>query len=272
GAGHVIASDLDATPRPYHDLIAERPHQPTSVGGRLELPGAGALTHLLCGGYTYQHDGAHPVLSLLPPLVHLPATAAGSAHHTTLQMLAAELDHDQPGTQTVADRLVDVLFVHILRAWAAHDDGRVHWLRALRDPHTARAMSAMHLNPAKLWTVADLARVAGLSRATFARRFTDLVGEPPLTYLTRWRMDLAARRLRTVDQPVAAVGRSVGYTSEFAFSRAFSRHRGTPPANYRARHTDQALENIGTESSAKNELGHGAEVGAGSFRPKTSPS
>jgi hypothetical protein len=120
------------------------------------------------GGYTYHHDGAHPVLSLLPPVVHLPAAAAGSTLHATLPMLAAELSHHQPGTQTVVDRLVDILFVHILRAWTAHDEGRDRWLRALRDPHTAKAMSAMHADPAQPWTVADLARIAGLSRAAFA--------------------------------------------------------------------------------------------------------
>jgi AraC-like DNA-binding protein len=95
-------------------------------------------------------------------------------------------------------------------------------------------MSTMHDEPARPWTVADLARTAGLSRAAFARRFTELVGEPPLAYLTRWRMDLAAQRLRTLDESVAHVARAVGYTSEYAFSRAFHRSRGAPPARYRA--------------------------------------
>ena len=232
GASHVISSGPRIKARAYEDLAAERPSPPTSFGGRLELPGGGPLTKLMCGGYRYQRGGAHLVLSLLPPIVHVPATPAVSPLAATLPMLASELLTDEPGAQTVVDRLVDILFVHILRAWAAQDD-RAHWLTALRDPCIAKALSAMHEQPARAWTVADLAQLAGLSRAVFAQRFTDMVGEPPLTYLTRWRMDLAARRLRATNESLAAVARSVGYTSEFAFSRAFSRVRGIPPSVHR---------------------------------------
>jgi len=235
GASHLLTSSPDTPPRPYAELVAEQPTERTRTGGRLDLPGPGPLTHLFCGGYTYQHDGAHPALSLLPPVVHLPAhTATESGLPTILAMLATELAGQQPGAPAVIDHLVDVLFVHILRAWAARSDGRAHWLPALRDPAVAAAMSNMHDEPARAWTVTDLARTASLSRAAFARRFTDLVGEPPLTYLTRWRMDLAARHLRTLDQPIASVARAVGYTSEYAFSRAFHRSRGMPPARYRS--------------------------------------
>ena len=233
GASHVLSSAPRVKARSYEALSAETPSPPTSFGGRLEVPGDGPTTELMCGGYQYQRGGAHLVLSLLPPIVHVPASAAGSRLAATLPMLAAELHADEPGAQTVVDRLVDVLFVHILRAWASKDD-RAHWLTALRDPTIAKALSAMHEQPARAWTVADLAQIAGSSRAVFAQRFSEMVGEPPLTYLTRWRMDLAARRLRAANEPLASVAQSVGYTSEFAFSRAFSRVRGVPPSVHRS--------------------------------------
>ena len=236
GASHLLTSAPGIVARPYADLVAEQPTGRSRAGGRLDLPGPGPVTHLLCGGYTYQHDSPHPALSLLPPVVHLSARAVtGTAIPAMLRLLATELAHQQPGAVTVIDHLVDALFVHILRAWTARPDNtHRHWLPALRDPAIAQAISTIHANPAHPWTVASLARATGLSRATFARRFTDLVGEAPLTYLTRWRMDLAAHQLRTGDQPVTAIARSVGYTSEYAFSRAFRRARGQPPTRYRA--------------------------------------
>ena len=107
------------------------------------------------------------------------------------------------------------------------------WLRALRDPVLAQVIAALHARPAEPWTVEALAREVHLSRATLARRFTEIVGEPPLTYLTRWRMHLAAQRLKYSTETVGAIAREVGYTSEYAFNRAFTRHRGQPPGRYR---------------------------------------
>lgn len=235
GASHVLSSSPGIAVRDHADLVAEHGSGRGAIGGRLDLPGPGQQVHLLCGGYTYLHDGVHPVLRLLPAVVHLPAHAgADTGIPPVLAMLATELAEQQPGAQSVVDHLVDVLFVHILRAWDSREGEGSHWLRALRDPAVAAALSRMHNEPARPWTVGELASTAGLSRAAFARRFTELVGEPPLAYLTRWRMDLAARRLRLVDQPVAAVARAVGYTSEYAFSRAFNRSRGLPPARYRS--------------------------------------
>lgn len=112
-------------------------------------------------------------------------------------------------------------------------DGEASWLRALRDPAVAGALALLHDRPAQAWTIEALANEVHVSRATLARRFTELVGEPPLAYLTHWRMDLAARRLRETAEPVGAVAESVGYRSEYPFSRAFSRVRGEPPGRYR---------------------------------------
>ncbi len=122
----------------------------------------------------------------------------------------------------------------MLRAWLHETAGAAGWSGALADPVTARALAAIHGDPARAWTVEQLGAAAGLSRAAFARRFTSLVGEPPLTYLTRWRMTTAAQLLRESDRPVAQVAAAVGYGSAFAFSKAFRREYATTPGGYRS--------------------------------------
>jgi AraC-like DNA-binding protein len=162
-------------------------------------------------------------------------------------MLAAELEGAEPGAKTVVDRLVDVLFVHIVRAWlATHEDERASWLAALVDTEVAAAISCLHRDPARQWSVESLAAEVGLSRPTLARRFTKRVGESPLAYLARWRLQLAARRLQDTSESLATVGRSVAYSSEFAFSRAFSRAHGMPPGRYRAAHRSAAIPRAAT--------------------------
>ncbi|NUR27689.1 MAG: AraC family transcriptional regulator [Catenulispora sp.] len=199
--------------------------------------GTGPQARLICGGYHLDAHASHPMLTL-PPLLLLRSGSAPWPRglSQTLAMLAAELADPTPGTQTIADRLVDVLFVHILRWWADQDppESGQAWLAALHDPQIAAAVTAMHREPHLPWTVDALADHVGVSRATLSRRFTSLVGEPPLAYLTRWRLEIAARRLRETTEPVAAIAAAVGYTSEFAFSRAFKRHRRQPPSRYRA--------------------------------------
>jgi AraC-like DNA-binding protein len=128
-----------------------------------------------------------------------------------------------------------MLLIASIRRWIdgpAEPDG-ASWLRALRDPDVARVLALLHGRAAEPWTLALLAREVHLSRATLARRFTELVGEPPLSYLARWRMHVAAQRLKYSSDSVATIARDVGYTSEFAFNRAFARHRGEPPGRYR---------------------------------------
>jgi AraC-like DNA-binding protein len=128
-----------------------------------------------------------------------------------------------------------MLLIAVVRHWlgAQAGDESPSWLHALRDPAIARVLAVLHERPAEPWTVATLAREVHLSRATLARRFAELVGEPPLTYLAGWRMHLAAQRLKYSADSVETIAREVGYTSEYAFNRAFSRHRGQPPGRYR---------------------------------------
>ncbi|MCM3887476.1 AraC family transcriptional regulator [Frankia sp. R82] len=204
--------------------------------GVIELPGTGAVTRILCASYDYDHEVAQPLMSLLPRVLHLAAGVPGDdgAVAATLALLRHELNGVPPGSRAVVARLVDVLLVHVVRAWLrTRPAGDGSWLRALHDPVTARALALLHETPARAWTIENLAAEVHISRATLTRRFTTLVGEPPLTYLTRWRMDLAAQRLRETDESVATIGTAVGYTSEHAFSRAFHRARGQPPHRYR---------------------------------------
>jgi AraC-like DNA-binding protein len=235
GIEHGLVSEPDGRTRPYDRVAKERQLR---AGGDLILPGTGARTRFVCVSYDYDHEVAHPLLSLLPAVLHIPADAPGdqSPIQTALRLLAGELGQRAPGSQAVLDGLIDVLFVQVVRAWLERsDDGTASWLRALRDPPIAGALALVHERPAAPWTVEALAQEVNLSRATFARRFRELVGEPPLAYLTRWRLELAARRLRETTDPIDAVARSVGYSSEYAFSRAFARMGSEPPGRYRRR-------------------------------------
>jgi AraC-like DNA-binding protein len=150
-------------------------------------------------------------------------------------LLALELGGRPPGSRAAVGRLIDVMLIHVMRAWLRmqDEDTTDGWLLALRDPVVARAMNAIHHRPDALWTIESLAREVSVSRATLARRFARLVGETPSEYLTRWRMDLAAQRLRDTDDTIGAIADAVGYRSEYSFSRAFTRHRGLAPGRYR---------------------------------------
>lgn len=169
-------------------------------------------------------------------MIHLSARAGRHpALRATLDLLDLELERVRPGSGAMLPALLDVLLLHVLRAWFDEQAGEnaAGWVAALHDTAVAAALSAVHGDPSRQWTVAELGAVAGLSRAAFARRFTALVGRPPLTYLAWWRLTLAARLLRDSDSPLAVVARKVGYTSEFAFAHAFKRQQGQPPGRFR---------------------------------------
>jgi transcriptional regulator GlxA family with amidase domain len=151
----------------------------------------------------------------------------------TLDLLVREHDAPARGGSVVVSRLLDILFVQIVRMWANLADERTGWIGALTDQMLARALGAMHAELGRAWTVETLARAAGTSRATLGRRFVAEVGEPPLAYLARARMQEASQLLRTSDDGLAAIAAHVGYESEFAFNRAFRRAFGTPPGEYR---------------------------------------
>ncbi|WP_344431001.1 AraC family transcriptional regulator [Amycolatopsis minnesotensis] len=191
------------------------------------LPGA---TTMLRAAYELHGDVGDRLLALLPPLAVVPAGPRTSA---ALDLLAAEVSRDEPGQDAVLTRVLDLVLVLALRAWCAESAMPPAWYRALSDPAVGEALRLLHTDPARRWTVAGLGTEIGLSRAAFAARFTALVGEPPLTYLTGWRMTLAADLLRDTEKTVAAVAGEVGYADAFAFSVAFKRARGASPSAWR---------------------------------------
>jgi AraC-like DNA-binding protein len=154
----------------------------------------------------------------------------------TLRLMALEVDEMRPGGEAVLTRLADVLVIQAIRTWLETDDAaRTGWLGALADRHVGRALALIHRDPARDWTVASLAAELALSRSSFAARFTELVGEPVMAYVTRWRMHVALDRLQSGDTTVAQLAGTLGYRSEAAFSRAFKRVVGTSPGKVRQR-------------------------------------
>ena len=182
---------------------------------------------------TYEHEGevSRRLLGALPPLLVLPADAWESP---LVRLLADEMLRDDPGQEAVLDRLLDLLLIAVLRAWFARPDAEAPaWYRAYSDSVVGTALRLMHTEPAHAWTVAELAAEAGVSRAALARRFTELVGEPPVTFLTDWRLSLAADLLLEPDATIGSVAHQVGYGSPFALSTAFKRVRGVSTQQYR---------------------------------------
>jgi len=233
GSAAALTSSRNGRAMPARELLAEHPR---GEDGTVDLGGTGPAVHLIHGEFTFEHDKAHPVLSLLPPLLHIPGAPGTGADElaTVVHMLATELTRPRAGSDTVVSHLADILFVHILRAWlSTHEHSAPSWLGALRDRQVGAALARLHAHPDHPWTIESIAAEVTMSRAAFARRFTSLTGETPLAYLTRWRLNLAAQRLRDTDQPIAAVAEQVGYRSEYSFSRAFTRLHGQPPGRYR---------------------------------------
>lgn len=239
---HELVSSADARTDSLTRFETDTRRTPDSD---MVIQGPGAGTRVLCAGYDYDHEVAHPLLSQLPPVLYVPAGMPGDdgGVAATLRLLALELGGRPPGSRAAVGRLIDVMLIHVMRAWLhmQQDDATGGWLLALRDPVVARAMNAIHQRPREPWTIESLAGEVSVSRATLARRFAHLVGETPPEYLTRWRMDLAAQRLRDTDDTLAAIAAAVGYRSEYSFSRAFTRHRGLAPGRYRRHARARAL-------------------------------
>jgi AraC-like DNA-binding protein len=190
-------------------------------------------TTLLRGAYELSGAVGERLLDMLPPVAVVPA---GPRTKAALDLLAAETVHQEPGQDAVLNRLLDLVLVSALRAWCTRPQSELpSWHRALDTPAVGDALRLLHEDPAHRWTVAELASRVGQSRAAFAARFTSAVGEPPLTYLTGWRMAVAADLLRDTEGTVAVVAREVGYQDAFAFSVAFKRARGVSPSDWRRR-------------------------------------
>ena len=186
---------------------------------------------MLVGAYESQGEVGARLLGALPAVLVVRGNQWSSP---LLALLADEMVKDEPGQQAVLDRLLDLVVIAVLRVWLARPDaGAPPWYRAHGDPVVGPALRLLHNNPAHPWTVAALAREAGVSRAALARRFTKLVGEPPMSFLTNWRLALAADLLCAPDATVGSVASQVGYSTPYALSAAFKRVRGTSPKAHR---------------------------------------
>ncbi|MER7706773.1 AraC family transcriptional regulator [Kitasatospora sp. NPDC097605] len=194
-------------------------------------PGDERPSVMLTGTYLAEHEIGRRLLAHLPTLLVRPA-GVDTTEDTLVRLLATEVTRADPGQEVVLDRLLDLLVVGVLRGWLAAPEAP-GWLRAQSDEVVGPALRLLHDDPARPWTVAALAAEVGVSRAGLARRFTALVGEPPMAYLANWRLAMAADLLRDPELTIAAVARRVGYGDAFALSTAFKRVRGITPQEHR---------------------------------------
>jgi AraC-like DNA-binding protein len=198
--------------------------------------GGGPTTGIICGYFGCERRAAGLFLNGLPSAfkVNVRAGTAGSWIESAIRHSASELEVQRPGRMAVLSKLAESLFIDALcRYMVELPLERTGWLAGARDPNVGRALAHLHRDPAHPWTLQELARASGVSRTVLAQRFTRLMGEAPLAYLARWRLQMGARLLRTTSRKVLDVAGDVGYESEAAFNRAFKRAFGTPPARYR---------------------------------------
>jgi AraC-like DNA-binding protein len=206
-----------------------------SLGPRLWGNSADGSTTLLLGCQQLRGEVSGRLLAALPTMLSLPEAELDPP---LIPLLAAEMAKDGPGQGAVLDRLFDLVFAAVLRTWFCRDVAQgPAWYRAYGDPVVAHALRLLHEEPARPWTVADLAASVNVSRSALAKRFTETVGEAPMAYLTGWRLALAADRVRDRGATLEAVAREVGYGSGFALSAAFKRERGISPKEHRAQMT-----------------------------------
>ncbi|WP_330247777.1 AraC family transcriptional regulator [Streptomyces sp. NBC_00562] len=226
----VLSTSPHTHPQPASPLFRTADSTSAEVGPT-EQP---VTARLVGGSFTFGRRARELLLDTLPPLIHLPAHADGAA---MVPHILSRIDHEartgRLGANVVAEHLAVVLLIDVVRYHLAHHPDGAGWLHGLSDPVVSTALQTIHADPARRWTVQLLADAAHVSRSTLAARFKTTVGQGPLEYLTRWRLELGAHRLTATDQTIATVADAVGYGSEAAFALAFKRELGTPPGSYR---------------------------------------
>jgi len=230
GPDHHIAHEPAASCLPLEQFWARHAGDEPSGDRRASV--------FLCGAYRFSGDVGRGLIEALPPVLALSA-AADDPLHDVIALLSRELAASAPGQQTVLDRLLDVLVVLALRACFQRSATAPRWYRASADPRLGPALSAMHADAARPWTVPELAAISGLSRAAFARSFQQALGQAPIQYLTDWRMTLARDHLRTGELTLTQIAARTGYASPYAFAAAFRRHHGRPPGQWRQQELDR---------------------------------
>jgi AraC-like DNA-binding protein len=230
GTGHTLRGEPGAPAPGILDLEREE------VSDRYEIlrhGGEGALSRLVCGAVRFDHPAARNLVAALPDVIRIEADGGeGDWMQGTLGLMATETRDLRPGGEAVITRLSDILVIQAIRSWIERDpSAQTGWLGALRDPQIGRALTLIHGDPARAWTVASLADELAMSRSSFAARFSELVGEPVIQYVTRWRMQVATSSLQEEGATVAELASRLGYRSEAAFARAFKRIVGVAPGS-----------------------------------------
>lgn len=239
GEGHRLSSAPDVAAAQLFDLPREQVSERYEI---LRHGSGGAPTSLVCGAVRFDHPAAQHLVQLLPRMICVEAWSSPHMEwmQSTLRFIAAEARELRPGGETVVTRLADVLVIQAIRSWIAEDPAaQTGWLGALQDRQIGRAILLIHRAPAHPWTVASLAAEVAMSRSAFAARFTELVGEPVMHYVARWRMHVALTWLKEDNVPLGELASRLGYQSEAAFSRTFKRFIGVSPGAIR-RNSDAA--------------------------------
>jgi AraC-like DNA-binding protein len=232
GDPHVISSGPGMRGTP--DLALYRPPANGQLPFSISMGNAGSEpAHIVCGFLGCDARPFNPLLNALPRVLRVSDDASG-ALGAFVAFAVAESKEARIGGECVLGRLSELMFVDVVRRYLGSlPADRTGWLAGLRDPFVGRALTALHRNPARDWTLETLAHEVGVSRSVLSERFTQLVGQPAMQYLTNWRMQLAANQLLSGVDSVAVVAERVGYESEAAFSRAFKKAVGTPPSQWR---------------------------------------
>jgi AraC-like DNA-binding protein len=235
GETHILGSATNLQPVSAADVLAGPLQNTRGQVMKVTHGGSGPITRMVCGFLGGENVLENPLLNALPRIFKADMRGARTAWlQSSLQFAAEEAAQTRSGSATVLNKLSELLFVEAIRSYIdGLPEAQMGWLAGLRDRFIGRALSLMHSRPAQDWTIEDLAREIGLSRSALAQRFGDFVGVPPIQYLARWRLQLAAQHLRTSDKSLARVAEVVGYESEAAFNRAFKREFGMPPAAWR---------------------------------------
>ena len=241
----VKAGEIILTPRNDTHILASAPNLATVSAGAIVLEGAGIgsldyggggeETHMVCG-YLGSDTETNPVVSALPSLLKLNvgATPGGAWIAQSFAFAAMQLSEGAVGASTVISKLSELMFVEAVRRHVQSlPPEETGWLAGLRDNAVGKALALMHTEPHRDWSTEALASTVNLSRSAFAERFTAMIGQPPMKYLTNWRMQVAAHKLRENRTAISQIAFDVGYESEAAFTRAFRREMGTPPAAWR---------------------------------------
>jgi AraC-like DNA-binding protein len=233
GAGHRLVSDPGTRADDLFELRREHVSERYEI---LRHGGGGASATMICGAVRFDHPAARQLVSLLPKMIRVESWDSPQADwiRSTLRFITAEAKALRPGGETMITRLADILVIQAIRAWIERDPAaQTGWLGALQDRQIGRAIMLVHRDPARAWSVAALANEVAMSRSAFAARFTELVGESPMQYVTRWRMHVAVESLREDGARLGEIASRLGYRSEAAFSRAFKRCIGSSPGAVR---------------------------------------